>query len=1059
MRKLRYFFSMIAMVYAAVAWSAVNSTFTANTIEGVSLTYKITSEGTYNFVQVGTGVDYWATWDSYPDVVTGTTVTIPETVTYNGVTYRVNKIADYAFKKSKVTRVNISQYIYEIGSSAFEGSTIQDVYVDGRVLTTIGSNAFKDCMQLTTTHTLPCSLQFIESYAFSGCTNLSEIKFSTLKNDGEEAQGLFSIGIGAFLGCDALTSFSIPYTVKQIHMMAFSGCDNLASVTFDRDAALGEQPQISFIGTYAFSGCIALTNINNLNRCTSLYKVDDYAFQNCRSITTIALPSGVNTLGKYAFQDCVALENMYLGNTQITTVDNYAFQNCSALTYITLPSTVTSVGSNAFNGCSSLVSLTLPDGVTSIGDYAFSGCSALAAFTLPSSLITISSYAFNGCSQLSSNTSYKLTIPQMVTSIGAYAFSNCLVTKLAVLNFTPATLDANSFANLTGPTIEVPTPDYLAAYQAADVWKNYTIVAASNGTVGDVFRLLSPESVEVSYKILTTGDTKTCAVGTGTSAAIDTETTGKVTLASDVYGYSVTRIEAGAFADCASITSVTLPATITTIGASPFSGCTNLIYIEDQALTPATYEGENYTMFGSKVKKMVYFNPASSATQSDYVTDWKLYQGSYYAIKGSPRQTSIDGVEVNYLVTSETDKTCMIGIADQSTNLLAIPSTYTGAFTIPETIEGYTVTEISDGAFVGCQLSALTIPATVETIGFAAFRNCSKLAALITARTTPAIFVSNPYFSTTSVPTAYVPASALSAYKAASYWKKLTYAEEGEGYSFDVEYSGYKLTYKITDIEAKTCQVGLGQDLNASPSRNYMAGTTTALSAPDEGTADYSNITVPETALGYTVTALASGAFSKTTDLTSITLPASIDSIAEGAFYDCKNLTAFEFPTSLTKLGGGVFWGCSSLASAHVPQRISDIGAALFRGCSALTEVTIPGATSIGAWTFYNCSSLTNIELPSTVETIGSEAFYDCQGLQSIVVPESVENIGSNAFNGCTSLATANLPANITSIASGLFYNCSKLQLINIPSTVTCIGEYNQEIKGETNVEIISVIA
>ena len=81
MRKLRYFFSMIAMVYAAVAWSAVNSTFTANTIEGVSLTYKITSEGTYNFVQVGTGVDYWATWGSYPDVVTGTTVTIPETVT------------------------------------------------------------------------------------------------------------------------------------------------------------------------------------------------------------------------------------------------------------------------------------------------------------------------------------------------------------------------------------------------------------------------------------------------------------------------------------------------------------------------------------------------------------------------------------------------------------------------------------------------------------------------------------------------------------------------------------------------------------------------------------------------------------------------------------------------------------------------------------------------------------------------------------------------------------------------------------------------------------------
>ena len=94
-----------------------------------------------------------------------------------------------------------------------------------------------------------------------------------------------------------------------------------------------------------------------------------------------------------------------------------------------------------------------------------------------------------------------------------------------------------------------------------------------------------------------------------------------------------------------------------------------------------------------------------------------------------------------------------------------------------------------------------------------------------------------------------------------------------------------------------------------------------------------------------------------------------------------------------------------------------------------------------------------------SVTSIGKSAFSDNHGLTSVTIPNSVTSIGSSAFSGCSGLTSVNIGNSVTSIGNEAFYNCSGLTSVTIPNSVTIIGEYNQEIMGKTNVEIIPVIA
>ncbi len=185
------------------------------------------------------------------------------------------------------------------------------------------------------------------------------------------------------------------------------------------------------IGCYAFS---EFNNLTSIEIPTSVNTIEYDAFYGCSSLTSINIPNDETSIGMYAFCGCTSLTSIELPYG-MTDIKAGTFYNCSSLSNITMPDNVGGIGNEAFYGCSSLSSIEL-NNVTSIGDYAFYGCSSLTSIELPENFSNIGSYAFAECTALSFithkgatdlflNSYYVDFMLDSVTSLGNYAFYNC----------------------------------------------------------------------------------------------------------------------------------------------------------------------------------------------------------------------------------------------------------------------------------------------------------------------------------------------------------------------------------------------------------------------------------------------------------------------------------------------------------------------------------------------------------------------------------------------------------------------------------------------------------
>ena len=116
--------------------------------------------------------------------------------------------------------------------------------------------------------------------------------------------------------------------------------------------------------------------------------------QGCRSLTSIAIPESVTSIGERAFSLCNSLTSINIPEG-ITSIGNYLFWGCSSLTNITIPESITIIGDGAFSDCNRLTSIIIPNGVTNIGHNSFYNCSSLTSITIPESVTSIEKNAIS----------------------------------------------------------------------------------------------------------------------------------------------------------------------------------------------------------------------------------------------------------------------------------------------------------------------------------------------------------------------------------------------------------------------------------------------------------------------------------------------------------------------------------------------------------------------------------------------------------------------------------------------------------------------------------------
>ena len=186
-------------------------------------------------------------------------------------------------------------------------------------ITTVGCNAFYDCVNLTSV-VIPKSVTAIKDYAFTHCNELTEVDIP---------EGVEEIGYRAFLNCYRLPSVLIPKTVYSIGEDAFAYCKNLSSIVVDE-----ENP-----------------NYDSRNNCNAIIETNSNTI--VRGTANTVIPESVRNIGELAFSGCDFLSSVSIPEG-VESIGLLAFSQCYSLTTVVIPQSVNSISSRAFYGCKSL---------------------------------------------------------------------------------------------------------------------------------------------------------------------------------------------------------------------------------------------------------------------------------------------------------------------------------------------------------------------------------------------------------------------------------------------------------------------------------------------------------------------------------------------------------------------------------------------------------------------------------------------------------------------------------------------------------------------------------
>ena len=808
--------------------------------------------------------------------VTTSQITIPQQVTYEGVTYTVTSIGNNALENCTCSSIVIPTTVKSIGNSAFKGANFQSVTIPSAV-TTIKASTFENCRQLTSV-TLHNNITEIGNSAFSGCYALTGItlpsKITEISESCFASSGLQSISFGtkikviksnAFANCTSLNNVSVPNNVEDIEESVFYNCSNLSQVT------LGSG--IKHIGNQAFyqtpifprnTSPYARTNIYIGKYLIYAYNPTDikegtiliadkacWLTQDCRN-TPIIIPASVKYVGNQVF-----ISNTYIYEVEflgVETLGDEIFTDGSLEVYskgtrkVILPPTIKKIGDNTFPipldltynkyqmisyeiywNIKNYPDFTLQnrpirkDGNTKfiIGDdvehipaYLCYKQIVPSTFNLPSNLKSIGAYAFCECSIPS-----HIDFPNMLDSIGAYAFSGCNTLTHLEIPDNIVYIGESAFANCSNVT-------------------QVDLGTGLNEIKDGVFRNCS----KLDHIFIPNNITKL-----GNEAFQNCLKLTRLTNPSN----SLTSIGDRCFQKCTTLVSFDIPISVQTLGAYAFANCT--------ALTAITW-GQNLSA---------------------------LQNGTF----------------------AECSKLANVELTD---NIISIGDSCFYNCVKLSNFKGNKLQHLGSAAFANCTtLKTFTFEDQITSIGNNLFNGCSALKT----------FTWNVPQFTFSQYTPFYGAE----YDIRANIDTVHFGNMAENIppTLCIDMKNLKKIFVGSNVNNMTYRHIQGcnnlQEINVDQNNSTIASKDGVVFS-----ADTTELKVYPPA--------------KTGSTYSIPLP--VEDISDGAFFNCLKLTSMKIENSVQSIGNSAFEGCMKLSSITLGENVEVIGKRAFYNDSILSSIT-----------------------------------------------------------------------------------------------------------------------